>query len=145
LGRLDLPDGSRVYLDTAPIIYSVEEHTDYWHLLKDIWASLDSGSISVVTSELSLLETLVKPISERNNDLVTAYETLLTDFRIDLIPISNSHLREAAALRAKFGFKTPDAIHAATAESAGCSHLIANDSAFRRLDIIKVLILSDLI
>ncbi|MBK9527482.1 MAG: PIN domain-containing protein [Acidobacteria bacterium] len=59
--------------------------------------------------------------------------------------MSTDILRAAAELRAKHNLKTPDAIHAATAITSGCQHLIANDNGFRRITTIDVIILDDLI
>lgn len=143
--RLTFPRGSRVYLDTAPIIYSVEEHESYWSVLQPLWAFLKNGEIEVVTSELSMLETLVVPLRNEDADLITAYETLLTASQVELIPINTSVLRTAAELRAKQNLKTPDAIHASTASLSNCDLLISNDEGFRRLTTIDVIILSDLI
>lgn len=145
MGRLTFPRGSRVYLDTAPIIYSVEEHESYWPILKPLWDSLKKGEIEVVTSELSVLETLVVPIRNEDADLTAGYETLLTASHVELIPITVPILRTAAKLRAEQNLKTPDAIHAATASLSNCDYLISNDNAFRRLTGIDVTILSDLI
>ena len=143
--RLTFPRGSRVYLDTAPIIYSVEEHESYWPFLKPLWDSLKNGEIEVVTSELSVLETLVVPIRNENADLTAGYETLLTASYVELIPITIPILRTAAKLRAEQNLKTPDAIHAATASLSNCDHLVSNDSGFRRITGINVVVLSDLI
>ena len=134
-----------VYFDTAPIIYSVEKHDDYWHLLLPLWQLLGSGEIRIVTSELTLLECLVQPIKQNNQSLITAYETLLTKTEIELFPVSSNILREAANLRARQNLKTPDAIHSATAQAANCAYLLTNDSAFRRLSKLQVIILSELI
>lgn len=144
MGHLAFPRNSKVYLDTAPIIYSVEKNPDYCDLLDDIWTSLEAGEIEVVTSELSLLETLVHPIRNDDADLVEAYETLLTDSDVIVVPITTAILRAAVNLRAMHNFKTPDAIHAATAMYLGCSHLVANDSAYLRLVNINVVILSEI-
>ena len=74
MGELNFPASARVYLDTAPIIYSVERHADYWQLLLKLWVSAQAREIEVVTSELTLLETLVQPIRENNQTLISAYE-----------------------------------------------------------------------
>lgn len=145
MGRLTFPRGSRIYLDTAPIIYSVEEKESYWPVLQPLWDSVKNGEIEVVTSELSILETLVVPIRNEDADLVAGYETLLADSQVELIPITARVLRLAARLRAEQNFKTPDAIHAATALLSNCDHLVSNDIGFRRLTNINVTILSDLI
>jgi hypothetical protein len=84
LGQLSFPLGAVVYLDTSPIIYSVEKHADYWQILTSLWQALKAQEIEVLTSELNLLETLVQPIKQNNQNLVSAYETLLTKTEIKL-------------------------------------------------------------
>ena len=37
MGALSLPASGLVYLDTNPIIYSVEKHPVYWPLLQPLW------------------------------------------------------------------------------------------------------------
>ncbi len=136
---------AKVYLDTSPIIYSVEKHTDYWQILTTLWQSLKSQEIEVFTSELTLLETLVQPIKQNNQTLISAYESLLTTTEINLLPISLDILRESANFRATQNLKTPDAIHAATAFSANCEYLITNDDGFKRVSNINVIILREVI
>ena len=145
MGRLVFPKGSRIYLDAAPIIYSVEKHLRYWPILESLWISAKNGDIILVTSELTLLEVLVKPVSVNNQPLIEAYESLLIGSDIDLFPISTSILREAENIRAAHNLKTPDAIHAATAINSECDHLVANDTGLRRLTRTDVVILDDLI
>lgn len=105
---------------------------------------LNDREIEVFTSELTLLETLVAPYRENNQNLIAAYETLLTSTDIDLCPVSLDILRRSAKLRAGQKLKTPDAIHAATAFSANCTHFVTNDPGFKRLTDIDVIILGDL-
>ena len=145
MGQLSFPLSAKVYLDTSPVIYSVEKHADYWQILVPLWNALKADEIEVFTSELTLLETLVQPIKQNNQPLVSAYETLLTNTDIKLLPISLDILRESANLRAVQNLKTPDSIHAATAFSANCEYFITNDDGFKRLSNINVIILSELI
>ncbi len=137
--------GSRIYLDTAPLIYTIEEHGVYWPELQPVWTEFRDGKLRIVTSELSLLETLVRPIREGNAGLANAYDELLTAGEVSLIPVTTSILRAAAELRANHNLKTPDAIHAATAIASNCDYLVANDNGFRRLTDINVIILADLV
>ncbi|MBX7173805.1 MAG: type II toxin-antitoxin system VapC family toxin [Pyrinomonadaceae bacterium] len=145
MGQLVFPLNTKVYLDTSPIIYSVEKHTDYWQILAPFWQLLKAGEFEVYTSELTLLETLVQPIKQNNQILISAYENLLIQTDIRLLPISLDVLRESANLRAKQNFKTPDAIHASTAFSVNCEYFVTNDDGFKRLSNINVIILNDLI
>ena len=145
MGQLSFPPSARVYVDTSPVIYSVEKHADYWQILVSLWQSLKSGEIKVITSELTLLETLVQPIRQNNKILIAAYEALLTKTEIELFPITLDILRESANLRASENLKTPDAIHAATAAAANCQYLLTNDPAFKRIQTLDVIVLSNLL
>ena len=145
MGGLTLPTSGRVYVDTALIIYSVERNLTYEPLLQPLWDALDSQSIEVITSELTLLETLVKPLRDDDTSLVRDYEKFLTETRLQLHPINAAIVKGAARLRATTSLKTPDAIHAATALAAGCSQLLANDDSFRRIESPQVQILKDLL
>ncbi len=82
MGQQIFPPSGKVYLDTSPVIYSVEKHADYWQILISLWQSLKSGEIEVIPSELTLLETLVQPIRQNNQILISANETLLTKTEI---------------------------------------------------------------
>jgi len=141
MGSLTIPDSGKVYVDTPPVIHSVERIAIYESLLRPLWDAMDAERIGVVTSELTLLETLVKPTKDGNDALAADYETFLTKTRLELHPISLSILKNAAKLRAAVGLKTPDAIHAATAQFIGCSEFITNDSDFRKASGLKVVVL----
>lgn len=61
-----------------------------------------------------------------------------------LLPITQAILREAARIRATTKLKTPDALHAATAQLEGCVLFVTNDACFRNLATLPVVILDDL-
>ncbi len=145
MGQLSFPPLAKVYLDTAPIIYSVEKHHDYWQILISLWNALKAKEIEVFTSQLTLLETLIQPIRQNNQPLVAAYESLLTKTDVKLELINLAVLRQAADLRAAQNLKTPDAIHASTAIAANCSYFVTNDNGFKRLSNFNVVVLSEII
>lgn len=145
MGQLILPDGAIIYVDTAVVIYSVEFNPVYWQLLQPLWAKLQANQLQIITSELTILETLVVPLRTQNTVLINAYEQLLSGTDIQLVPISQQILREAAILRATTNLKTPDAIHATTALSVNCSFFLTNDRAFRNVPNLPTSILDDVI
>lgn len=145
MGTLSLPASGIVYVDTSPVIYSVEENTTYSQLLEPLWNDLAAGQIIVISSELILLETLVVPLRNNDSDLIAAYESILTQSDLDLFPITAQILRDAAHLRATTKLKTPDAIHAATALSTQCSLFITNDFAFQRIANLPVVVLDEVL
>lgn len=145
MGQLVLPSSSRIYIDTAVAIYSVEWNPNYYSLLEPLWLKLQAGEIEVVSSELILMETLVLPLRNADTFLLNAYEQLLLSEGMRLIPISQLILRQAANIRATTNLKTPDAIHAATALSVSCNQFITNDKAFRNVSSLPVVILSEIL
>ena len=145
MGQLNLPSSATIYLDTQVIIYTVEANQNYYSLLQPLWLKFQAGEIELMTSELTLLETLVFPLKNSNTILVSDYEQLLLSSDIQLVPITQSVLRTAANLRANTHLKTPDAIHAATAISEGCTLFLTNDNGFRNVPHLSVVILTDVL
>ena len=62
MGTLTLPASSVVYVDTPVVIYSVEKHPDYWPLLRPLWWASQAGDVEIVSSKLTVMETLVGPL-----------------------------------------------------------------------------------
>ena len=145
MGQLILPNSNKIYIDTVVAIYSVEWNPNYYSLLEPLWLKFQAREIEIISSELMLMETLVLPLRNDDSFLVDAYEQLLLSEAMQLIPINQSILRQAANLRATTSLKTPDAIHAATALSVGCDRFITNDKGFRNVPSLPVVILSEIL
>ncbi|MDJ0634663.1 MAG: PIN domain-containing protein [Xenococcaceae cyanobacterium MO_188.B29] len=145
MGQLVIPSGSKVYVDTAVLIYTLEGNKDYFDLLKPLWTKFQAREIELISSELILMEVLVLPLRNNDRSLVSDYEQLLLNSAMQLIPINQSILRQAANLRAKTSLKTPDAIHATTAMTISCDLFITNDNGFRNLSNLSVVILSEVL
>jgi len=145
MGQLVIPPNSKVYIDTVVAIYSVEWNREYFELLRPLWLKFQSEEIELISSELILMETLVLPLRNEDALLINAYEELLLSEPMQLVPINQSILRQAANLRAANSLKTPDAIHAATAMYVNCDLFITNDNGFRNLAELPVVILSEVL
>lgn len=46
MGSLIVPASGLVYIDTNPVIYSVEKNAQYWPLLEPLWQAAKAGSTS---------------------------------------------------------------------------------------------------
>jgi len=145
MGQLNFSPSSQIYLDTVTIIYSIERFPEYVALLDPMWQQLRVGTLQIITSEITLLETLVMPIRQSNMDLIMRYERLLTASEVSLIPIDQTILKSAANLRATTNLKTPDAIHAATALNADCTLFLTNDAGLRTVSGLSVVVLKDVL
>jgi hypothetical protein len=110
MGSLNLPAFGQVYFETNTLIYTVEHHPRYGPLLDPFWQAVLAGQVTPISSALIITEALVMPL--RNGDLLLqgAYETALFSADLQLVPLSQDILREAARLRADIpGLRTPDA------------------------------------
>ena len=146
MGALVLPANGNVYLDANGFIYSIERIDPYRSMLDTLWQTVSTRQITVVTSELTLLEVLVKPLKVGDAPTATLFRTVLQHLpEVRMLPITQPILEEAAKLRATLGLRTPDAIHVATALSQSCALVVTNDSAFRRIPDLPVAVLHELV
>ena len=64
MGAITLPDRGPIYMDACGFIYSVERIEPYRALMEPVWRWAQTGQSLIVTSELSIVETMVKPLRE---------------------------------------------------------------------------------
>jgi predicted nucleic acid-binding protein len=145
VGSLTVPSSGLVYLDANAVIYSVEKHPIYWPLLQPLWLAAKGKTIEIVSSDLTLMESLVAPLKSGDTALANTYEQLFQQAQTRLLPIAQDILREAARLRATTKLKTPDAIHLATAQQMVCVLFVTNDVGFRGVPNLPLVILDDLL
>ncbi len=146
MGLLTLPAFGSVYVDAQIAIYTVDIHPVYAAVCKPLWEAVAAGTTQAISSELTLMETLVMPLRNGDAALQSSREALWQQANTLLIPITQDILREAARLRATIpALKTPDAIHAATALVAGCALFVTNDLGFKRIPGLPLAILDDVL
>jgi predicted nucleic acid-binding protein len=112
-----------IYLDSCLLIYAIENHPAWAGHLHKTMVKQAAGSFAI--SPLVKLECLVKPMKTGDLALQQRYEAGLAQFV--QLPMPETVFVQAAQLRARFGIKTPDALHLACAQHHGCSALWTND------------------
>ena len=144
MGLLDFIKNNTVYLDTAPIIYYVENIFPYSDLLEPVFQAVKSGSLRICTATLTLAETLVVPYRKKDLMLLEKIETLLTKTSdLTLLPLTSDVARETAKIRAEFSFKTPDAVQLATARISGIDYFLTNDKGLKQFSPLQIILLDD--
>lgn len=144
MGPLILPTSGSVYIDANAIIYSVERIEPYHELLAPMWEEARAGQFILSSSELVLLETLIKPLRDGNARLEMLFRSILDAAEMKLIPATLATWEDAARIRAGTGLATSDALHAATALRSDCALFVTNDTDFRRVQGLPIVILDDL-
>ncbi len=112
-----------IYLDSCVVIYLVERHAQWGQLVADAIAAAPDVRLGV--SPLVKCECLVGPIKRGDLVLRRAYDEVFSLFATLAMP--EGVYLQAAELRARFGVKTPDALHLACAQHHGCDALWTND------------------
>jgi predicted nucleic acid-binding protein len=125
----DVPVGTIVGLDTAPVIYFVEAHAQYGPLIHPFFDErVDKGLDEGVTSTVTLGEALVRPLADGRADLVQQFRDFLTATQhMALVAITQAVAERAAELRARYNLRLPDAFQISAALGQGATHFITND------------------
>jgi len=135
----------RLYIDTAPFIYYIEKHPDYGPVVRRIFEVINTSQIEVLTSVITLAETLTKPLKSGDKTVEQAYRALLQHTQhVTLLPVTVAVADETANLRARYNLRTPDALQLAAALDERCDTFLTNDLTLRRITEVKILILDDL-
>lgn len=137
--------GKTVGLDTAPLIYFIEENPYYIEAVRLFFEAMDKGNFTVVTSTVTLLEVLVHPLRSNNKELAAEYRDILLNSRLMTLEISNAIAEQAARLRATHKIRTPDAIQLSAALEAGATHFFTNDIRLPEIPSIQILSLDALV
>jgi predicted nucleic acid-binding protein len=118
----------RIYLDSAIVIYTVEQVMPY---AATVDARLSAREVVTVASDLTRLECRVKPLRDENAAVLKDFEDYLEGAIEVMVPLSREVIDLATGIRAGYSFKAPDAIHLAAAVWSQCEVFFTND---HRLD-----------
>jgi len=137
--------GQLVGLDTAPLIYFIEENPTYIHMMDAFFEAMVRGEFRVVTSVITLLEVLVYPLRQFDTSLAERYRNILSfSPSLRTVEVSREIAERAAELRAIYNLQTPDSIQMATALVNGASFFLTNDVRLPSVPGLQVLVLENL-
>ena len=106
---------------------------------------IHTGNLTAFSSVITLTEVLIQPLRLGKNDLVKAYEAILTNsVYFTLAPVSLTVAKQAAYLRAKYNLRTPDALQIASALETTCDAFLTNDRGLLRVTELKIILIDDL-
>lgn len=113
-----------IYLDTCLLIYTIENHPNLAGTVRATMAG--ESPVHFAISDLVKLECLVKPLKTGDVALQRRYEAGLDE--LEQLSLPAAVYLQAAQLRARFGLRTPDALHLACAQHHRCDALWTNDN-----------------
>jgi len=134
----------RIFLDTAPVIYFVEQNPDYLEKSQAVFSRLDEGKITAVVSPITLSECLVVPYRLENAEVAQVFTDLLVNSESVLFyPIDEITTDKAADLRARYNLTLTDAFQLTIAIQAECDAFLTNDIDLKRVIEIPIIVLSE--
>ena len=110
---------TEAYLDACCLIY-LTEGAPAWRAATEARLKALPATTGIVTSRISRLECRSKPLRDRDAALLARYDATFANARV--VEVTAAIIEHVTELRARYGFRSPDAIHLATAiDASGCS------------------------
>jgi predicted nucleic acid-binding protein len=132
--REGLKSLSRVGLDTALFIYHLEENPAYLRLTSELFLDIEKGTRVGITSTITLLEIIVRPLSVSRPDIARKYEAFLVHFpNLEIIDLDRDIVRRAAWIRDAYHIRAPDAIQVSACLNHGAQAFLTIDRRLERL------------
>jgi predicted nucleic acid-binding protein len=127
-------------VDTMLFVYHFENHPRFGPAASRILEAAERGRLRLVTSVLTLMEVLVVPKREGQDELCRRYHELLTSFpQLTMLPVDPTIAEVASELRATYPVRTPDALHLATAIVAGAEAFVTADQRLPKIAAMRVI------
>jgi predicted nucleic acid-binding protein len=135
-----IPEGSLITLDTAPIIYYLQDHPVFAAKFDPLFEAAAAGKIHIVISSITLAEVLCGPLATGNELLASQYRAVLSGSPgWQVLPVDEELAVSAARLRSRYKIRLPDAIQVATAIQTRSYALVTHDRALRKIRDVKVI------
>ncbi|MDZ4347255.1 MAG: PIN domain-containing protein [Candidatus Binatia bacterium] len=133
-----------ISLDTAPLIYYIEDVAPYADLVEPVFGLLENHSLRAVTSTVTIAEILTKPFADKNFSLADEIKFTLKSFSaLTVLPVDEKLAEAAALIRARYAIRLPDALQVAAAIQGEATLFLTNDKRTKKVDAVEVLVLSD--
>ena len=127
-----MTDFKKLCLDTAPLIYFLEEESSENARVRQIFLSLSEQIEQVVLSTITCMEYLVLPYRMKDEKAIQSFWAFVQDAEVDVRPVDMKIALKAAEIRAEYKFKAMDSLQLATACMSGCDLFLTNDKQLKQ-------------
>lgn len=140
MGALDLiglPQHALLLIDTAPLIYCLEDNAEFAPRFQPLFEGQLKGDLQFAISTITLAEVLTGPLASGDEALARRYRALFETWRI--VGLDADIAEGAARLRAALRLRLADAVQAATALAINADALVTHDRDFARVKALRVI------
>lgn len=133
----DLPEQALLLLDSAPIIYVLEDHPQFGARFQPLFAAHAAGRLRFAVTTITVGEVLTGPLQADDDALARRYRAALESWQC--VELSFEIAESAARLRAALGLRLADAVQAASALAINAAALVTNDRKLARVRSLRII------
>lgn len=140
MGAVDLsglPERALLLVDSAPLIYVLEDHLDFAGYFQPMFDAHAAGRFRFVITTITVIEVLTGPLSTGNDVLARRYRKLFEEWPV--IGLDGTVAEIAARVRASLRLKLADAIQVASAFATHADALVTHDRDFSRVKNLRII------
>ena len=138
LNLAGLPRNALLLIDSAPVIYYLEDRPKLADRFKPVFEGHAAGEFRFAITTVAVAEILTGPLQAGNEALSKRYRSVLQSWHI--VSLDLEIAESAARLRASLRLKLPDAVQAATALAINADALVTHDRDFSRVGTLRVIL-----
>lgn len=132
-----LPEGALVLMDSAPIIYVLEQHPRLAPRFQPLFDRHGAGKLFFAVTTMTIAEVLAGPLGAGEEALAKRYRAVMESWQV--INLTVEIAESAARFRARLKLRLPDAIQVASAIAVIADALVTHDRDFSRVKSLPVL------
>jgi predicted nucleic acid-binding protein len=138
-----LPENALLLIDSAPIIYVLEEHAELAPVFRPVFEAHENGLVRLAVTTVTLAEVLTGPLRNGDEVLAERYRSTLKSWYV--VDLDSEIAESAARLRASLKLKLADSVQAASALAIGADALVTHDRDFSPLRNLRILTVRSLL
>ncbi len=128
-----MTDFNRVFIDTAPIIYFLENSSLYMESMERFFVKCVKEHKQIVISALTVEEYLVSPYSNGQMEYVDNFKRFIKYMDVEVVDIDATIAERGAKIRGQYkNFKAMDSLQIAAAVVGKCDVFFTNDKQLRQ-------------
>lgn len=133
----DLPDQALLLIDSAPIIYVLEEQAKFGPRFKPLFEAHAIGRLRFSVTTITIAEVLTGPLQASDEVRARRYRAVFESWRV--VELDVDIAESAARLRASLRLKLADAVQAASAVAINAAALVTHDRDFSRVRSLRII------
>lgn len=142
MGLISLKRFKKIGLDSNIFSYQFHRDPQFGPFTKAIFDELSADKLQAITSVITLIEIL--SVKTSLSKIKQLKDLFLRTPNLIIFDVGQDIALEAAKIRRKYGFRTPDAIQLATAKLNRARAYITNDERLKNYKGLKVIVLSEI-